>query len=248
MEVLNALGINLGYLFVQIFNFLIMFVVLRAWAYRPIVKALENRRTSIEQGLEDARVAAEARANAEKEAEKVILDAQTKASEIVREATVRAESVGKDVMTVAQADAEKIRNEARLESESERDRVLSDVRGQIGALAMAATQKLVGEALDEKRQHALIEEFFSGIKDGKVVVLEGADLKGNSAEITSALILDDAEQETLKNDVLSKIGDQATITFRVDPSILGGIVIRVGDKVLDNSVAGQLEELRQTLA
>ena len=90
MEVLNALGINLGYLFVQIFNFLIMFVVLRAWAYRPIIKALENRRTSIEQGLEDARVAAEARSNAEKEAEKVIVEAQSKASEVVREASVRA--------------------------------------------------------------------------------------------------------------------------------------------------------------
>jgi F-type H+-transporting ATPase subunit b len=248
LEVLNALGINLGYLFVQIFNFLIMFVVLRAWAYRPIIKALENRRTSIEQGLEDARFASEARANAEKEAEKVVSDAQAKASEVVREATVRAEAVGKDVIAAAEAEAEKIRNEAQIEAESERDRVMSDVRGQIGALAMAATQKLVGEALDDQRQHALITEFFSGIKDGEVVVLEGEDLKGASAEITSALVLDDSEQETLKNDVLSKIGEQATVTFRVDPSILGGLVIRVGDKVLDNSVANQLDELRQNLA
>jgi len=248
LEVLNALGINLGYLFVQIFNFLIMFVVLKAWAYRPITKALENRRTSIEQGLEDARVAAEARSNAEKEAEKVIVDAQSKASEVVREASVRAEAIGKDVMAAAEADAEKIRIEARQEAESERDRVLSDVRGQIGTLAMAATQKLVGEALDEKRQHALINAFFSGIKEGKVVVLAGADLKGASAEITSALPLDESEQETLKKEVLTQIGDQATITFRVNPSILGGLVIRVGDKVLDNSVASQLEELRQSLA
>lgn len=248
MEVLNALGINLGYLFVQIFNFLIMFVILRAWAYRPIIKGLEKRRISIEQGLEDARVAAEARSNAEDKAEKVVVAAQAKASEVVREATFRAEVVGKDVIAAAEAEAEKIRNDARIEAESERDRVMSDVRGQIGALAMAATQKLVGEALDDQRQHALITEFFSGIKDGEVVVLEGEDLKGASAEITSALILDKSEQEILKNDVLSKIGDQATITFRVDPSILGGIVIRVGDKVLDNSVAGQLENLRHTLA
>jgi F0F1-type ATP synthase delta subunit len=37
------------------------------------------------------------------------------------------------------------------------------------------------------------------------------------------------------------------ITFRVDPSILGGLVIRVGDKVLDGSVVGQLETMRQSL-
>ncbi len=248
MEVLNALGINLGYLLVQIFNFAIMFVVLRAWAYRPIVRALENRRTSIEQGLQDARVAAEARANAEEEAQKVLAEAQAKAGEVVREATQRAEVVGRDVQTAAENEGAKIRESALAEAQVERDRMLSDVRGQIAALAMAATQKLVGETLDEKRQHALLAEFFSGIKAGKVVVLEGVQFAGASAEITSALLLTEEEQATVKDDVLAKIGDHASVTFRVDPSILGGLVIRVGDKVLDNSVAGKLEELRQSLA
>jgi F-type H+-transporting ATPase subunit b len=247
LEVLNALGINLGYLFVQIFNFLIMFVVLRAWAFTPIVNALENRRKSIEQGLEDARIAAEARANAEQEAEKILADAQAKASEVVREATVRAESVGKDVATSAESEAEKILEEARAEAEVERERVLSDVRGQIGALALAAAQRLLGEALDERRQHALIDAFFSGVKDGRVIVLEDAQLQGASAEITSALPLTESERETLKNEVLAKIGKQATVTFRVDPSILGGLIIRVGDKMVDNSIAGQLETLKHQL-
>jgi F0F1-type ATP synthase delta subunit len=47
--------------------------------------------------------------------------------------------------------------------------------------------------------------------------------------------------------VLNKIGTQATVTFRVDPNILGGLVVRVGDKVLDGSIAGQLEGLRQRM-
>lgn len=247
MEVLNALGINLGYLFVQIFNFLIMFLVLSAWAYKPIVRALENRRNSIQQGLEDARIAAEARANAEKEAKAIISQAQAKASEIVREATQRAESAGRDVLFAAEAEAKKASENAIAEAEVERGRVLSDVRGQIAAIAMAATQKLVGESLDEKRQRTLLNEFFSGVKDGRVVVLQDADLKGASAEITSALTLTIDEESAVKKDVLAQIGDQATVTFRVDPSILGGLIIRVGDKVLDNSVAGQLEVLRQNL-
>ena len=248
MEVLNALGINLGYLFVQIFNFLIMFVVLRAWAYRPIVAALENRRNSIEQGLIDAREAAEARANAEKEANKILAEAQAKASEVVRAATERAEAAGRDIQAMAEAEAAQTKETALAEAAVERDRMLSDVRGQIAALSMAATQKLVGEAMDEKRQHALLEEFFSGVKAGKVVVLEGQTLAGGSAEVTSALPLTEPEQEAVKTDVLSKIGDHASVTFRVDPKILGGLVIRVGDKVLDNSVAGQLEALRQSLS
>jgi len=79
---MEALGINLGYLFVQIFNFLIVLVVLRAWVYKPVVGLLEKRRETIAQGLEDARVAAEARDNAEKEAESVVAAAQQEANKI----------------------------------------------------------------------------------------------------------------------------------------------------------------------
>ena len=77
---MEALGINLGLLIVQIIAFIIVFLTLNAWVYRPMLNMMESRKQKIAQGLEDARVASEARANAEKEAEKVIADAQTEAS------------------------------------------------------------------------------------------------------------------------------------------------------------------------
>jgi F-type H+-transporting ATPase subunit b len=244
---LEALGINLGYLLVQIFNFLILFVVLRAWVYKPLMNMLENRRNTIAEGLEDARVAQEARQNAEEEADKILAEAQVEANKVVQAATSRAEQVGNELKAAAEEDVAKARESALAEANVERDRMLADVRGQIASLAIAAAQKLIGEALDEKRQHALIDEFFSGVKSGKVLVLEGESLSGASAEVTSAVPLTDKEQGTIKKDVLAKVGDQATVTFRVDPSIMGGLVLRVGDKVLDNSVAGQLSELSQSL-
>jgi F-type H+-transporting ATPase subunit b len=243
---LDQLGLNLGYLLLQIFNFLILFVILRAWVYKPILGLLDKRRQNIAQGLEDARVAAEARANAEKEAAKIVSDAQAEASKVVREANDRAQDVAKEVKAEAEAEAGKAREAALAEAEAERNRILGDMRGQVAALSIAATQKLVGEALDEKRQHALLDEFFSGVRSGSVVVLEDSNFKGEAAEVTSALPLTDQEQETVKKDVLAKVGAQA-VTFRVDPSILGGLVIKVGDKVMDGSMAGKLEGLRQNL-
>ena len=244
---MGSLGLNLGYLFVQIFNFAIVFVVINAWVVKPIIGLLERRRSAIAQGLEDARIAAEARANAEKEALDIIAKAQADAQQKIREASERAESAGREIMARTEADASKAREAALAEAGMERDRILADVRGQVAGLAMAATQKLIGEALDEKRQHVLINEFFSGVQSGKVVVLEGAGLSGVSADITSALPLTPDEQGIIKKDILAKIGGQATVTFRVDPAILGGLVVRVGDKVLDGSVSGQLESLRQSL-
>jgi F-type H+-transporting ATPase subunit b len=207
---------------------------------------MESRKNKIAQGLEDARIAAEARADAEKEAAKILAAAQAEAGKVVREATERAASAGKDVKAAAEAEAGKAREAAMGEAEIERNRILGDLRGQVAALALAAANKLVGEALDEKKQHVLIDEFFSGVKSGKVVVLDDADFKGESAEVTSALPLNDQEQDTVKKSVLEKVGAKA-VAFRVDPSILGGLVIKVGDKVVDGSVAGKLEGLRQSL-
>jgi len=244
---LDALGISLGYLLVQILNFAIIFVVLRAWVYKPILGLLEKRRAAIAQGLEDARVASEARQNAEREAEEIIAEAQAKASQILRDASERAEHQARELIVEAESDAAKKAEEAKVDAEHERERLLGELRGQVASLAMAAAQKLISASLDQQRQRALIDEFFSGVQSGKVVVVEGEKLAGASAEVTSALPLTAEEKDAVKKDVLSKIGSQATVTFRVDPSILGGLVIRVGDKVLDGSVAGKLETMRQSL-
>ena len=237
---MEALGINLGLLIVQLIAFAIVFLTLNAWVYKPMLDMMESRKTKIAQGLEDARVAAEARANAEKEAAKVLAEAQAEAGKVVREATERAASAGKDVKAAAEAEAAKAREAAMAEAELERNRILGDLRGQVAALAIAAANKLVGDALDEKKQHALIDEFFSGVKGDKVVLTES--LSGDSAVVTSALPLTSKEQDTVEKSVAAK-----EVSFKVDPSILGGLVIKVGDKVLDGSVAGKLEGLRQTL-
>jgi F-type H+-transporting ATPase subunit b len=238
---MDALGINLGLLIVQILVFAIVFLTLNAWIYKPMLNMMETRKQKIAQGLEDARVASEARANAEKEAAKIIAEAQAEAGKVVREATERAASAGKDVKAAAEAEAAKAREAAMAEAELERNRILGDLRGQVASLAIAAANKLVGEALDEKKQRALLDEFFSGVKSGKVVVVDG-EFKGEAAEVTSALPLTGDEQEAVKKNFSAK-----EVTFKVNPAILGGLVVKIGDKVLDGSVAGKLEGLRHSL-
>jgi F-type H+-transporting ATPase subunit b len=244
---MEALGINLGFFLVQVFNFIIVLIVLTAWAYRPIVNLLEQRRQRIAQGLEDARIASEARANAEKEAQKIIASAQTEANKRVGEATERAEKAAADVRAAAEEERGRIMRAAQEEAALERNRVLADLRGQIAGLAIAAAQKVIGDSLNEERQRGLIQEFFSGVKGGQFTMLEGEAVSGSAAEVTSALPLSEREQETVRRDLVSRLGGSPAVVFRVDPSILGGVVVRVGDKVVDASVAGRLEGLRANL-
>lgn len=246
---MEALGLNLGYLLIQILNFGLFFLVLYEWVYKPLLGVLEKRRMVVAQGLEDARVAADARLNAEQEVQRIVGEAQARAAEIVRDATARAEAVEVEVRTQAEADIAGLREAAMADMEQERNLILSGLRSQVASLAVAAAQRIIGESLmvDESRQHELLKEFFSGIQNNQVTVLEISGLTGESAEVTSALPLNPEEQDVIKREILKDSGAGTTVSFRVDPSILGGLIVRVGDRVVDASVSGQLQDLRQTL-
>jgi F-type H+-transporting ATPase subunit delta len=67
-------------------------------------------------------------------------------------------------------------------------------------------------------------------------------------EITSAIALDDATTESLGRTIGERAGRKVTLAARVDPDILGGIIIRVGNSILDASIRNRLEQLRRHVA
>ena len=83
---MEALGINLGYLLVQILAFIVLYSFLSRWIYGPLSRALNERRTRIAKGLEDAAAAAKARQNAEAEAEQILAQARAQAAKVIEEA------------------------------------------------------------------------------------------------------------------------------------------------------------------
>jgi F-type H+-transporting ATPase subunit b len=223
---LEKLGINLGFLIVQIINFAIIMVVLVAWIYKPLMKAMNNRREKIQQGLEDARIAADARANAEQDAARLIEEAQNKSAQIVREATEKAEAANRDFKRAGEAEIEKMRQSALADTaqHARRNWLTSAVMYPRSPLCRRA--KDIGEVLDEKRQHALVNEFFSGIKSGKVVVLQDVDLQGKDVEVTSALPLTEDERKTVSQDVISKFGKDAKVVYSVKPEFWAACLAR----------------------
>jgi ATP synthase F1 delta subunit len=67
-------------------------------------------------------------------------------------------------------------------------------------------------------------------------------------EITSAIELDQATTESLGATIGERTGRKVTLAARVDPDILGGIVLRVGNSILDASIRNRLEQLRRHVA
>lgn len=68
------------------------------------------------------------------------------------------------------------------------------------------------------------------------------------AEITSAIELTESEKEKLRKRLIDEYGAGLTFSFSVDPSLMGGLRVRVGDRLIDNSVATRLATLRESIA
>lgn len=231
---MEALGINPGFLLAQIINFSIFAGVLYLFGWKPLLSFLDARSERIAKGLEDARVAEQARANAETEARKILDKARAEAQSIVAEARANAEERAKPIVTAAEEEANRIRQDAAVRAEEARNNALSEVRGQVVALAMAAAQRLVGPG-DAKQQERIVNEFFTNA---------ATDIRGLSGNIvvTTALPLSESERSNLAK----QLGGTVT-EWRVDPAILGGVVVRAGDRVVDGSVRSNLNALQSSL-
>lgn len=232
---MEALGINPGYLLVQIIAFFVIYGLLSRFLYDPLTNTLRERRQRIAKGLEDAAAAASARMNAEKEAEKIRQQAQAEVQKMIEDARARAEEVAKGVEARAREEAERIVAEGRQRIEDERNAELAGLRGQVGAISVALAQRLIGETLDGKRQQSLIDDFFAKVPK------EAKSLAG-SVEVVSAMPLDEQEQAKIKKETRAE-----NIRFSVDPRILGGLIIRSGDRVVDGSVRSGLSELAERI-
>lgn len=233
---LDALGINGGFLLAQAVNFGLIFVVLMIFLWRPLVNMLDSRSAKIQKGLEDAAAAANARMNAEAEASKVLAAARSEAQTVIDDARGRADEVGKTIEAEARTEAETIRAQARQAAVDERNAQLAGLRNQVAAISVAVAERLIGESLDKNRQQALISDFFTKVP-------EAARGFTGSAEVVSAMPLDEAEQGHIRQQI-----GATDVTFTVDPSILGGLIIRSGDRVVDGSVRRGLTEVSERLA
>lgn len=232
---MEALGINAGFIIAQIVNFGAIVLLLGVALWRPLTRMLDDRAMKIARQLEDAEVAAKARANAEAEAAKILDQARREAARVADEARSRGEEAGQGLIAEARAEAEKILADAREKAVAERNRQLADLRDQVAGLAMAATQRLVGASLDEKRQRELINRFFAEVP-------KDAHNLGGVVEVISALPLTAEEQAEARRRTGAR-----EVRFIVDPEIMGGVIIRAGSRVIDGSVRSGLREMASRL-
>jgi F-type H+-transporting ATPase subunit b len=155
---LNAFGVTWPSLIAQVAVFTVLFLVLWKFAYAPILKLLDERKLKIAQGLEDADKAKQTLADADKLREEVIAKASAQATQIVSEAQKAAAALTEKRNQESIAQAEEIIRKAREATQLDYDRMLGELKREVGKLVVATTEKVVGRELTPADQTRLADE------------------------------------------------------------------------------------------
>ncbi len=158
MELLSKLGINWKLLIAQLVNFAILFYILKRFAYQPIIKILNERTKKIEKGLKDTEEAKRRLQEIAEQEREILNRARAEAQKII----VKAEEVGQEnkenLVNQARLQAERIIAEAKAEIELEKAKMLREVKAEVAQLVISATEKVLGEKIDEKKDREIINK------------------------------------------------------------------------------------------
>lgn len=163
MENLAQLGINGNFLIAQIVNFIVLFLILRAFVYKPLLNMLEQRRVRIEEGMKAAdqvRQQAEAeRAELMKQMDQERRTAQARVASVASES----EKIRESILASAHAEAEEIKTKSRAEAAAEREQMLRDLQQQIADLAVLAAERILRHELSSPaEQRRMVDNFIAG--------------------------------------------------------------------------------------
>ncbi len=155
-----------GTVIVELVTFLIMLAILARYVYPRIVTLAEARQRQIAEQLkesEEARAAAEQRL---KEAEEKLTDARKTAQGVIDAAAKSAEQLRQEMRQKAEEESKRTIEAARKEIEAERDQAVRSVRSEVANLVIAATEKVIGETLDDHRHRQLIDKAIVEVASG----------------------------------------------------------------------------------
>ncbi len=167
-ELIHKLGIEWKLLLAQIVNFVILFLVLKKFLYKPLINLMNKRREKIIEGLEKAK-------KGEEEFKQIEIIRQRELAKIQKEAEViiaKAKEIGdekqQEILKEAEEKTKKIIEDAKGRIDIEKEKMLKEVRQDIANLVINATEKILEEKVDENKEKELINRVMGQLKEHEV--------------------------------------------------------------------------------
>ncbi len=150
-------------LIAQVLNFLILVVILRALAYKPVANMLQQRADKIKETIDKANADKKAAEDTLAQYKSQLADAQKRAQEIVDKAEITARQEREALVAETKKEIDRMKQNAQLEIQNERDRAFDQMKAEIVSLSLAAAEKIVAKNLTSKENDKLVNDFISGL-------------------------------------------------------------------------------------
>jgi F-type H+-transporting ATPase subunit b len=161
MEILQSLNINLQALVANLIGFLILLFLLKQFLFDPANKMLDERAQDVRVTYDKLEAEQRQMQELKSEYEQRLAAIEAEAREKIQSAIKEAQGTRDQIVSEANSRASELVSRAEAEVAREREQAMIAIREQVVNLALGATEKLIGDGLDEKRQRALIADFIA---------------------------------------------------------------------------------------
>ena len=155
---LETLGIHFPSLAIYLVNFLLVLLLLYLFAYKPILRLMDQRAERIRESLEAADTARQEAASSQEAIQEQITEARREGQRIMDQAREASERFRTDEMDKARQEAEAFVERAKQDIARERDTALQEVRASFGDLAITAAERVIRSSLDRQAHEGLINQ------------------------------------------------------------------------------------------
>jgi len=155
---LETLGIHFPSLAIYLVNFLLVLLLLYLFAYKPILRLMDQRAERIRESLEAADTARQEAASSQEAIQEQITEARREGQRIMDLAREASERFRTEEMDKARQEAEAFVERAKEDIARERDTALQEVRASFGDLAITAAERVIRSSLDRQAHEELINQ------------------------------------------------------------------------------------------
>jgi F-type H+-transporting ATPase subunit b len=148
-------------------TFIVLLILLYKVAWKPILSTIDKRENTIQDALNNAQKAQEEAEALLAEHQQMVKDAEKEAQKLFKENKELAEKSKQEILAQAQSTAQNLIDKAKADIEKEKEAALLSLRTEVADLAIAATRKIIGEALDEAKHREMVNKFVQNIPADK---------------------------------------------------------------------------------
>jgi F-type H+-transporting ATPase subunit b len=156
---------DIGTIFWMLLMFIFVLVILKKFAWKPILNALENREKSIEDSLRSADRAREEMKQLKEDNEKIMAEARLERDSMLRDTKQTSERILSEAREKASEEARLLIEATREFIENEKTSAVDEIRKQVAELSVDIAEKILREKLkDDKQQKELVKKYMKDIK------------------------------------------------------------------------------------